>query len=415
MQLRATGWHTSQLVNPDSEERPEPAYISFAWAALALSIVLLWQFLTVRYNWGGNWTALFCTGQAAGLPAELEAGTFRFPNSKGYDGQMYREVAHDPWMSRGFQVYVDAPRVRYRRILVPGLAFVFAGGRQPWIDGCYIAVTGMFVLLGAYWLSRWAVLNQFHAAWGLAFLFVPATLVSMDRMTVDGCLAALSVAFAYFLKTRSASKLYAVLVLACLARETGVLLVAGCCISELIVKRLGRAVLWGTAFLPALAWYGFLDTQVHVLTGIAAPRWFLRVFGPGLIGRLFDPPRYTLSPKLEMIARSADVVALSGILGALILAVVLLRMRPPGAIPIAAGLYVALAITLTAVRYWDSCYSYSRVFSPLLLLTALETVASRRWSNTWLLGLLPTALVDTRIGLQLGPQILGVVRGLLHH
>ena len=83
--------------------------------------------------------------------------------------------------------------------------------------------------------------------------------------------------------------------------------------------------------------------------------------------------------------------------------------------PIAAGLYVVLALTLTSVRYWNSCYSYSRVFSPLLVLTALETVAARRSSNAWLLGLLPTALVDTRIGLQLGPQVIGVVRGLLGH
>ena len=392
-----------------------PARISFAWAALAFSILLFWQFLTVRCNWGGNWTALFCTGQAARLPAELQTGTYRFPNSKGYDGQMYREVAHDPLMSRGFQAYVDAPRLRYRRILVPGLAFVLAGGQQSWIDECYIAVTGIFVLLGAYWLSRWAILNQLHAAWGLAFLLVPATLVSMDRMTVDGSLAALSVAFAYFLKTRSTAKLYVVLALACLARETGVLLVAACCISELLIRRFAPAVLWGTACLPNLAWYWFLDTQVQMPAGSATPRWFLHKFGPGLIGRLFDPPRYPLSAPLEMIARSADAIALSGMLGALILAVVLLRMRPAGAIPIAAGLYVALAITLTAVQYWDSCYGYSRVFSPLLVLTALETVASRRWSNAWLWALLPTSLVDTRIGLQLGPQIIGVLRGLLGH
>lgn len=382
---------------------------------MALSVLLLWQFLTVRYNWGGNWTALFCTGQAARLPAELQTGTYRFPNSNGYDGQMYREVAHDPLMSRGFQVYVDAPRVRYRRILVPGLAFVFAGGRQSWIDGCYIAVTGMFVLLGAYWLSRWAVLNQLHAAWGLAFLFVPATLISMDRMTVDGCLAALSVAFAYFLKTRSASKLYVVLVLACLARETGALLLAGCCISELIFRRFGRAALWGTACLPSVAWYWFLETQVHVSPGIAAPRWFLKSFGLGLIGRLFDPPRYAFSPPFDMIARWSDAIALSGILCALILTVLLLRMRPLGPVTLAAGLYCVLAILMTSVRYWNSCYGYSRVFSPLLVLMALETVASRHSPKARLWGLLPTALVDPRIGLELGSQILGVVRGLLGH
>ena len=182
-----SGWHTPELAKSDS------ARISVLWALLALFISLLWQFSTVRYNFGGNWTALFCTGQVERIPPELQAHTYTFPG-KGYDGQMYRYVAHDPFLGRGYQSYVDAPRLRYRRLLVPGLALAFAGGRQGLIDGSYIAVTGMFVLLGAYWLSRWATVNELHPAWGLAFLLVPGTLVSMDRMTVDGSLAALCVA-----------------------------------------------------------------------------------------------------------------------------------------------------------------------------------------------------------------------------
>ena len=415
LQLRLNGWHTSELANPLAEMGPARARISFAWAALALSILLLWQFLTVRYNWGGNWTALFCTGQAEPIPPALQTKTYRFPNSTGYDGQMYRYVAHDPLRSRGYQHYVDAPRLRYRRILVPGLAFAFAGGQQDLIDQSYIAVTAMFVLLGAYWLSRWATLNELHAAWGLAFLLLPATLISMDRMTVDGSLAALSVAFAYFLKTRSTAKLYVVLVLACLVRETGVLLVGGCCISELVFRRFTRAALWGTACLPALAWYWFLDTQAQASAGIAAPRWFLKKFGFGLIGRLFDPPRYPLSSTLEWIARSADVVALAGILCALIVATVLLRVRPLSPITITAGLYVALAIMMTSTRYWNSCYTYSRAFSPLLIFIALETASLRLPTRAWRWGLVPMVLVDLRIGLQMGPQLAGVVRGLSGH
>ena len=49
----------------------------------------------------------------------------------------------------------------------------------------------------------------------------------MDRMTVDVALAALTVAFAVYWKTGSWWKLFIVLVLACLVRETGLLLVGG--------------------------------------------------------------------------------------------------------------------------------------------------------------------------------------------
>jgi hypothetical protein len=93
----------------------------------------------------------------------------------------------------------------------------------------------------------------------------------------------------------------------------------------------------------------------------------------------------------------------------------LLITRRLGPVPIAAGLFAVLAMALTSIRYWETCYSYSRVFSPLLVLTALETVAAKRSFHAWLWGLLPTAFVDTRIGLQLGPQVIGVVRGLLGH
>ena len=45
---------------------------------------------------------------------------------------------------------------------------------------------------GAYWLAGCAVRIGRNAAWGLAFLLVPATAVSLDRMTVDLPLVALA-------------------------------------------------------------------------------------------------------------------------------------------------------------------------------------------------------------------------------
>jgi hypothetical protein len=67
---------------------------------------------------------------------------------------MYRYVAHDPFLRRGLDRYLDAPLFRYRRILVPMLAFTLTAGRQNWIDMSYIAVIAVSVFCGAYWLSR---------------------------------------------------------------------------------------------------------------------------------------------------------------------------------------------------------------------------------------------------------------------
>jgi hypothetical protein len=376
--------------------------------------VLLWQFLTVHYNRSGNWTALFCTGQNQPVPPELAAQTYRFPGTNGYDGQMYRYVAHDPFLQKGFAQYLDSPVLRYRRILVPALAFLLAGGRQPWIDASYVVVVAAFTWLGSYWLSRYAVALGFHPAWALAFLLVPATLVSMDRMTVDGALAALTAGVAYFSVTRSSVRLFVVLVLACLTRETGGLLVAGCCLFELAARHFTRALLWSTSCLPALGWYLFLNGHLHVVTAAAGvPRWVYRRLGPGILGRLFHPLPYPFPRAVELLAQSLDVMALTGIVLAAMAAILLLRVRPPSTSTLAAVCFVALAAVLTSPHFWDHCYNFARVFSPLLLLIIIEAMAWQpRRSWCWL-AVVPTVLVDSRVALELGSQVLVILRGLM--
>jgi hypothetical protein len=388
--------------------------VSAAWAVLALALLLSWQFLTVQYNRAGNWTALFLTGQSSAIPPDLTPGTYRFPGA-GYDGEMYRSVAHDPFMKRGFAHYMDGPAQRYHRLLVPLLAYLLVAGHQPWIDASYIAVVDMFVLLGAYWFSRWAALAGLHPAWAPAFLLVPASLISMDRMTVDVGLAAFTFAFALYWQTRSWAKLYVVLLLACLVRETGVLLVGGVCLFELLNRRFARVVLWASSSLPMFIWYLFIRGKFHERTHYGVPFWFARRLGAGLFYRMFQPPRYPLAPIQEAIARSADVLALAAILLAAIMAIFLLHARPWGPVAISAVLFTALVFALTNGRYWTDVNGYARVLSPLLILVALPFLAGKTGTTLpWWLGLAPAALVDLRLSLQFASTIGGVIRGLVH-
>jgi hypothetical protein len=389
--------------------------VSATWAVVALALLLLWQFLTVHYNRAGNWNALFLTGQLFAVPPDLARGTYLFPGT-GFDGQMYRYVAHDPFLQRGYARYLDNPGERYRRILVPALAYFLAAGHQPLIDASYIAIIGLFVLLGAYWLSRWAVLVGAHPAWAIAFLLLPATLISMDRMTVDVALAALTVAYAVYWKTGSWWKLFIVLLLACLVRETGVLLVAGACLFDWINRRFARGVLWASASMPMFAWYWFVHGVFRETTHYGAPAWFLKKLGPGLFYSLLQPPRYPLPATLEAISRFADVLALAAILFASIVAIVLfLRVRPKGPLAIAALLFAALVFALTGTQYWTDAYGYPRVFSPLLILIALPSIAREAGTlSPWWLSLVPVLVVDLRVGMQFVWAISGVIRGLLH-
>jgi hypothetical protein len=403
-----------RALNFEPNPSPAPARVSFAWAIAACACVLIWQLLTIHYNRDGNWTALFQTGQALDQPPKLRPGTYLFAGM-GYDGQMYRYVAHDPFLRSGLERYIDSPTLRYRRILIPALAFFLAGGHQPWIDAAFIAVTALFVLLGTYWLSRWAVLHGFHPAWALAFPLVPATIISMDRMTVDGALAALTVGFAYIVTTKQTAKLYVLLVLACLVRETGALLVAGCVLVEMQRKEFIRSAMWATAALPALAWYAFLFLNLHAVRITSGfPTYFHIRWSLGIIGQMFRPQRYNnLSAVLETLARSLDSVALIGIVCALIAGIVLVGTRPLDLISMTCFVHTVLGIAMASRLVWFDCYGYGRVMSPMLILIALQALASKRPVKAWWWMLLPVPLVDLRLGLQLGPQALGIVRGLL--
>ena len=91
--------------------------------ALATILVFFWQSLTVHHNYHGRWSALFYIGDRWTPPPELAfENLYVFQNNPGYDGAFYHLVAHDPLFEKGFASHVDDPSLRWRRILIPGLA-----------------------------------------------------------------------------------------------------------------------------------------------------------------------------------------------------------------------------------------------------------------------------------------------------
>ena len=197
------------------------------WALIAVIAAGVGQYLTVRYNYQGHATALFFTGSSRAVPPQLAAEIYQVQDPRGFDGQLYHYVAHDPLMRRGLDQYVDNPRLRWRRILVPGLASVLSFGNSGWVDWAYLGVVLGFVFLGTYWLACYLVGHGIHAATGLAFLVLPGVFGSLERMTVDVALLALCAGFAVYVSREPGWKLYAVLALCPFVRETGVLTVAG--------------------------------------------------------------------------------------------------------------------------------------------------------------------------------------------
>ncbi len=298
---------------------------------------------------------------------------------------------------------MDNPGLRWRRILVPGIARLAALGDDERVDSAYICVVDLFLCLGVYWLARYAELLGWRAGWGLLFLLAPAALTSIDRMTVDGALAALCAGFALYAASNAPKRLYAVLAMAPLARETGMALIAGWCLFQALRGQWKRAAVFVTAGLPAGCWFLY----VRARSGPDGTRWASWIPFEGIVERTLHPVQFALTSRWLKEAAILDNAALAGIWIALGVAAWWIVRKNISALTCSAWVFALGALFLAKADIWSESYSFSRTQTPLLMCVGLEGMGAKRW---WQLA--PLALTAPRILLQLEPQWRAVLHGL---
>jgi hypothetical protein len=371
------------------------------------------QFLTVHYNYGGNWTALFCIRPGMPVPDFLKSeNLYIFQNSEGYDGQVYHLIAHDPWMRKGSAGAIAGASFRYQRIFVPALAWMLALGQDPWIHAAYFAVILALVFLGVYWIAQFAARVGRSPNWGLLFLLVPATIVSLDRMTADIALAAFTAGFAYYALdlpgsarySSSTWKILIILTCAALTRETALPIIGGYAIFLAARLQILRAILAAATALPSAFWYVYLSR----LERSSAPDYVAWIPFAGYVDRIIHPSVYLLNPLKNAVTQVFDYAALAAVAIALMIALRLAFRRRWDAR--ACAIYaLALAIVFLRSRsVWEEVYAFGRVFSPFLLLVALDELPANPW-----LAVAPLVLTGARISLNLAGQVSGVAQGIL--
>jgi len=375
-----------------------------AIAVTALTCAMLWLVIDVRINYSGHLSGLFYTGTNTPLPPGPITGHIRrVRDAKGYDGEFYHLIAHDPLNRRGFLAYVDSPRYRWRRIGVPGLAYLLAAGNDKFIDETYVAVELAFTLLGAFWLSRYAQLLGRSAAWGLAFLLIPGVAVSLDRMTVDLPVAALTVAVLFYGSDSTPRwQLYAALVTAPLIRDTGLLLIFAWCIFRLRSRHMRDVFPGAASAVPALVWY--------IYVALHAPPDQMDFLASYPLGGLIKWTLHAVAdPAAVFGPRSGAVLelaALAGIWLAFILTLGIavrraVRLNMPNHLPeILALTFVLFASLLGYQDIWASAYGIGRTLSPLLI--ALAAIALR---DNRAVFAVPMLLIVPRIALQFASEI----------
>jgi hypothetical protein len=377
--------------------RGECAIVALLCALSGLAL----QCLIVNVRYGGDWNALFCTGSKFPTPPALAAERiYVFPNSAGYDGQMYHYVAHDPLLRTDMGRYMDSSRARYRRILLPAMAFLLAFGRQTRIDSAYIATNLLFLFLGAWWLSRYLDSLGLPPRLAALFVFAPAALISLDRLTVDLAFTALCIGFALHVRLRRDGPAWVALALACLARDTGFALAAAACLVVSVERRFARAAALATAAIPAAAWYLYVGLRTPDYANMG-PRKFIPL--RGIFQALLDPLTYGFGGTVEAGLRWLDRLALLGFLLAAAYGVWLVRRNGFGQLEAAAVLWSCIGLCLPR-SFWEDCYAGPRVFTPLLIYVVVLGAPLARWKI-----LAPLLMVAPRVAVQVFGPLLAAI------
>jgi len=376
-------------------------------ALFALAVVFSWTVLRVHYVFGGNWTAIFYNGTVFEQPPDLQAGTYRVEGT-GYDGQFYRDLAHDPFLRNGYFRYVDSPQLRSRRLLVPLLAWLLAFGRQAWIDGAFVAEEMIFLVLGVYWCARILIRAGRSPAWGLLFVILPATIASFDRMLLDGPLAALFAGYVLYCAEERWGRVWLMAMLAALTRDTGLLLGVALVLERLLNREWRRAVWFGSSAAPAIAWYAYVAVRVpsdKPVSILAPPVW-------GWIKRLLWLRPYP-DALGQAILRVTDVLAVLALAITVFVAVrwlykPWLTKRRLDPVTLCVALFVALALALGGRDHMIDAFGFGRPVSPLLLWVMLEAVSRKAWS-----ALVPPLLVSLSVSIVFARPFVEIAHALI--
>ncbi|MGE5648026.1 MAG: hypothetical protein ACM336_19795 [Acidobacteriota bacterium] len=379
---------------------------ALAAAGIATLLVTMWYALAANFLYGGNWTGLYCNGAETAFPQDIvREGLFQGPSKGGYDGQFYHLIAHDPLLQTDYSRYMFLPRIRYQRILIPGLAWLAAFGHPRLIDPMFVAVMVGFLALGVWWCARLCGEIGRNPYFGLLFLLLPGALITLDRFNVDIPLCAFAAGFAYYWRKRATGPLIAIAAAAPLARETGFVFPLALAAYFLAEKRWRPLLAACAAALPALIWFAFVaqrtpHEEITVWRDTFPLGWAFHA--------LAHPQAYPGPGWISGVATTLDRAALVGTLLCLVLAARPGRDGWKSPVYFLNALFACAAAaiaTVSSLDTWQDVFGYGRYVSPLILLAALRTLETGGAA-----GFLPWIPMAARAGIPLASQFLTMLR-----
>jgi hypothetical protein len=370
---------------------------SRVWAvAYALVIAAFLAAVGRYYHPAYGFTALIefpAAGHSYELPAVQNAPHYDHPDSGGYDGQFYAQMAVEPSLrTAAIDRALDDPPYRSHRILFSWIAYAAGFGRPSAIlqAAALENVVVWLLLAGLLWYWIPPTSSRAFVLW-TGTLLAHGTLMSVRYALPDG-LSLLLIALAVLaMECGRPIVAGAVLGLATLARETAIL--AGGMFLRLVSQPRGwRQAVWAgvLAVLPIMIWLDYLRSiyRGRTLAGgghITRPFWGLGSEITSIWRHLSD---------WSAAALRDDVLALVAFLTQAIWIVWRLsRRRETPAWAFVAPAFLLLALLAHPVVWDGAPGAYTRVAMPLTMgvnvLLARESRVSWWWIVLANLGIVP--------------------------
>jgi hypothetical protein len=306
------------------------------------------------------------------------------PNSNGYDGQFYAQLAVDPLLREPETIQaLDAPSYRARRIMLPAMAFVLGGG-DPWWTINFYASLNVLAWFGLAWLVRKRVTNDWigFSRW-FGCLFGLGVLESVRQSLLD--LPALFLVLLAAGHSGASLKSGLWLAFAGLTKETSLIATAAFGWSNNFRSslELRRLTILAVSTIPLVLWSFYVERQ---LLGSTASTSGLGNFAWPLVG-LFGHLEICVA---QLAAGNWDGRYSMGLLAALGLAVQAWAIwRTPNISSILWRIGAAHSVLLLVIGpwVWSGYWAACRALLPLTVaFNLLLPTDSRRFWPLWIAG-----------------------------
>jgi len=223
---------------------------------LASVLVIGATLLLYFYKFDSDITGFFRIGSVLPLSPYLkDQHVLVHQGEVGYDGQQFLSLALDPCLqSQGSIETLDSPRYRYRRILYPLLSHLLGFGNPHVIPYVLVGINCLCIILLVFFIGLDMHRHNQRVWLSLLVLVVPGVWIILSFSTADLLSSLLLVISIYCYRSNRTVCTSISLSLACLTRETMLLILLGFLLTSIWERKRTQMLHLFWAWIPPVAW-----------------------------------------------------------------------------------------------------------------------------------------------------------------